>query len=113
MAPEERDMYVQRAMQAARIFVQDQLPQTLLSLSIDVDVERKRIKLRAHFEKAPSEDDIEAIQITSTEVASQYVEWYVEEDWEVLLPGQQPNALPGGIAWRRDDPEPPVVKAGE
>ena len=113
MSQVEQNTEMQRAFRAARLFLLDQLPATLLALSLQVEPDQKYIRLRAHFDEAPSEADIEAIQITATEAVSQYFDWNIEDDWELLARGQEPNMLPGGFAWRRGDPEPPVVKPGE
>lgn len=95
----------------ARHGLKGQTPPTLAALSIGVDRAGRWLRIRAHFDQPASEDDIEDIQSVGTEIVSQWVipGWKIEEDWEVLPPGQPPNLLPGGIAFRRGDPELPLV----
>jgi hypothetical protein len=99
----------------ARHALKGQTPPSLLAMSVGVNRERKRLQIRAHFDRPPSEDGEELVGVIGAEVISQWVlsGWGIDEDWEVLSPGQRPNALPGGIAFRRGDPEPPMVKPKE
>ena len=108
MTDKERAEFEHCALLSARTFVLDQLPATLLTLSLRVDADRKHILFRAHFDAPPSEDDIEAIGITSTEVVAQYYDWMIDEDWEILKPGEPPNCLPTGIAWHRPGSDVPA-----
>lgn len=95
----------------ARHALKGQTPPSLLAMSVGIDHERNRLQIRAHFDRLPSEDDEETIDVIGAEIISQWVlpGWGIDEDWEVLAPSQEPNALPGGIAFRRGDPEPPLV----
>ena len=96
----------------ARYILAGEAPSTMLALSISADERDRWLRIRAHFDQSPTQEDIEAVQIAGTEIIAQWTldDWRIAEDWEVLSPGQNPNALSGGIAWRRGDPEPPVLK---
>lgn len=95
----------------ARYILAGEAPSTMLALSISADERDCWLRIRAHFDHPPTQEDIEVVQIAGTEIIAQWTldDWRIAEDWEVLGPGQEPNALPGGIAWRRGDPEPPLV----
>ena len=86
-------------------------PSSLSALSIGVDRAGRWLRIRAHFDHLPSRDDIKAIQIAGTEAIAQWAfdDWKIDEDWEIISPGQEPDALPDGIVLRRGDPDPPPV----
>ena len=95
----------------ARHCLKGSTPTNLSALSIGVDRKDLWLRIRAHFDAEPSSDDIESIELVATEIISQWVldGWGIQEDWEVLSPGQAATPLPGGIAFRRGDPEPPLA----
>ena len=81
--------------------IQDAIPATLIAFSYHVDFEGKKIRLRAHFEGVPTADDIEDMEVTETELATDFLDRYSTAlTIEVVPPGGQPNLLPG-VAYRR------------
>ena len=89
--------YVKRALQ-------DQTPRNLRAFSYQVELDRKLIRLRAHFDSTPSEDELEEISCVETEIIADFDGATIENfdtDVEVVPVGQPLSFLPGGIAYLR------------
>jgi hypothetical protein len=77
---------------------------TLRAYSFAVDPESSRIRLRAHYTVKPDEDEIDRIQVVDTEILADFPPPFVTEtDWEVVPFGTEPNFLPDGVAFMRDE----------
>ncbi|MBC9210046.1 hypothetical protein IBL26_24690 [Roseomonas aerophila] len=89
---------------AARLALRDQTPECLAAYSVDVDIPRHLLKMRAHCASQPSEEEMEDLFCAETEIFSYYFDdTFVETEIEVLAPGAEPNFLPGGVAYRRSE----------
>ena len=83
--------------------LQGQTPDSLRAYSFDIDLERRLIRLRAHFAEPPSEDDLEAISIIETEIDADFLDHFEgETDIEVVAPRKTLSLLPGGVAYLRE-----------
>jgi hypothetical protein len=88
---------------SAKRALRNQTPTRLRAYSFAVDGARKRIRLRAHFAEAPSENDLEVIGIVETEIDADFLDHFEgETDIEVVAPGTPLSFLPGGVAYLRE-----------
>ena len=98
-------------MGSAQRALSGQTPPELIAYSLAVDREHQIIRLKAHFERPPSEDALYNIECVDTEIFSDFPDHFdTETEMEVVPVGQQPVPLAGGFVWRRGDPPwtPPV-----
>jgi hypothetical protein len=84
-----------------------QTPDALCAYSFAFDADRRKILLKAHFDRTPSDVDCEDISVVETEVFSDFPDYPdISTEIELLRPGTAPSLLPGGIAYLRGVGEP-------
>ncbi|WP_187784484.1 hypothetical protein [Teichococcus aerophilus] len=88
---------------SARRALRDQTPECLVAYSVDVDIPRHLLKMRAHCSYPPSGKEMEDLSCVETEIFCDYFDDTFSTEIEVLAPGAEPNFLPGGVAYRRSE----------
>lgn len=87
----------------AKRALQGETPASLRAYSFAMDREAKEIRLRAHFDSAPSEDEAESMSCVETEIAATFLDRFeTETDIEVAPAGTPLALLADGVAYLRD-----------
>ncbi len=85
---------------SAKRALRGQMPKTLRAYSFAINSEEGLILLRAHFERPPSEDDLEDISVIEAEIDADFIDDFeVRTEIEVVAPGKSPSLLSGGVAY--------------
>ena len=88
---------------SAQRALRDQTPESLLAYSVDVDIPRHLIQLRAHFAAPPSEDDLDDLNSIEGEIFGDYVDdAFIETEIEIVAPGREIQPLGGGLAYGKE-----------
>ena len=81
-----------------------QTPASLRAYSFAINMAKREILLRAHFDSKPSEEDLDEISCAETEIMADFLYVVVETittDVEVAPVGQPLSFLPDGVAYLR------------
>lgn len=88
--------------------LRDQTPEALLAYSVDIDIPRHLLRLRAHFAAPPSENDLDDLDSIEGEIFADYVDdTFIETEIEIVAPGREMQPLPGGLAYVKQASAPP------
>ena len=88
---------------AAREFAHP-MPTSLAACSVELDVEAKAVRLLAHFDTPPTDDEKDEVRYVDSQIQSVIPDnWYSDTEFEVVGTGSRPNILRDGLLYERTD----------
>lgn len=102
MAQAERSKVLQRLHASAQRALRGQTPSHLVAYSFDADPTRAVLHLKAHFSSAPTQDEVEMLQVVETEILADFEdEFEARTEIDIVPARTTPVLLRGGVAFRR------------
>jgi hypothetical protein len=98
----DRSKLLERLHASAQRALRGQTPSRLVAYSVNVDPTRPVLHLKAHLSSAPTEDEVEMLQVVETEILADFEdEFEAQTEIEVVPAQSTPVLLRGGVVFRR------------